>query len=66
MADAIGGVRERIGGSSRAGIRFGRGMAEHLPILSADEEETLLRDAGFSDVWLFYAGFSFRGWVAQA
>lgn len=41
-------------------------MAEHLPILSADEEETLLRDAGFSDVWLFYAGFSFRGWVAQA
>jgi tRNA (cmo5U34)-methyltransferase len=41
-------------------------MVERLPILSADEDEALLRDAGFSDVALFYAGFTFRGWVAAA
>lgn len=40
------------------------GMAENLPLLSGVEEESLLRDAGFSDIALFYAGFSFRGWVA--
>lgn len=41
-------------------------MAERLPILSVDEDEALLREAGFSDVAQFYAGFSFRGWVAVA
>lgn len=41
-------------------------MAERLPILSIDEDEALLREAGFSDVALFYAAFSFRGWVATA
>ena len=41
------------------------GMAR-LPLLSVAEEEALLREAGFSDVELFYAAFSFRGWVATA
>jgi tRNA (cmo5U34)-methyltransferase len=41
-------------------------MAERLPILSADEDEAMLREAGFSGVALFYAAFSFRGWVATA
>lgn len=41
-------------------------MAEHLPVLSADEEVAVQREAGFSDVALFYAGFSFRGWVSRA
>jgi len=41
-------------------------MAERLPILPAAEDEALLRDAGFTDVSLFYAAFSFRGWVASA
>jgi tRNA (cmo5U34)-methyltransferase len=41
-------------------------MARRLPLLSASEEEALLREAGFSDVELFYAAFSFRGWVATA
>lgn len=41
-------------------------MAERLPLLSSDDEEALLREAGYSDVALFYAGFSFRGWVAHA
>lgn len=41
-------------------------MAERLPILSTSQEEALLREAGFQDVELFYAAFSFRGWVASA
>ncbi|MGX9394175.1 class I SAM-dependent methyltransferase (plasmid) [Nitrobacteraceae bacterium UC4446_H13] len=40
-------------------------MAEQLPLLSADEDEAILREAGFSNVALFYAGFSFRGWSAR-
>lgn len=41
-------------------------MMERLPILSSDEDEGLLYRAGFSEVTLFYAAFSFRGWVAFA
>lgn len=41
-------------------------MAERLPVLTAADDEALLRDAGFSAVTLFYAGFSLRGWVALA
>lgn len=41
-------------------------MLKHLHLLPADEEEALLHEAGFSDAALFYAGFSFRGWVAKA
>jgi tRNA (cmo5U34)-methyltransferase len=41
------------------------GMAR-LPLLSVAEDEVLLCEAGFSDVELFYAAFSFRGWVATA
>lgn len=41
-------------------------MREKLSILSPEDDEALLRDAGFSDVTLFYAGLSFRGWVAYA
>jgi tRNA (cmo5U34)-methyltransferase len=58
--------------ASGPGVDFARAfasaaaMAEHLPILPAAEDEALLREAGFSDVALFYAGFTFRGWVAVA
>lgn len=41
-------------------------IAEHLPVLSVDEDEALLTEAGFSGVELFYAGFTFRGWRAAA
>ena len=41
-------------------------MADRLPVLSVAEDETLLAEAGFSDIALFYAGFTFRGWVALA
>jgi tRNA (cmo5U34)-methyltransferase len=38
----------------------------HLTILSPEQDEAILREAGFSNVSLFYAGFTFRGWVAYA
>jgi len=38
----------------------------HLNILTPEQDEAILREAGFSDVSLFYAGFTFRGWVAYA
>ena len=39
-------------------------IATRLPVLSPEQDEALLRDAGFSGFSMFYAGFTFRGWVA--
>lgn len=39
-------------------------MREHLPALSPEEDEALMKEAGFEDVQLFYAAFTFKGWVA--
>ena len=48
-------------------METGRGFIAHqLPALSPEEHEASLRAAGFSDVSLFYAAFTFRGWVAYA
>ena len=41
-------------------------VAAHLDLLSPEEDETVLRDAGFTDVSLFYAAFTWRGWIAHA
>lgn len=41
-------------------------VSELLHILSPERDEALLGEAGFSDVALFYAGFTWRGWVAYA
>jgi len=41
-------------------------IAAQLPILSPEEDERILMEAGFSNVSLFYAGLAFRGWVAFA
>lgn len=38
-------------------------MSERLPVLSPELDEAILREAGFIDVALFYAAFTFRGWV---
>ncbi|WP_438743011.1 methyltransferase domain-containing protein [Bradyrhizobium sp. U531] len=37
-----------------------------LSILAPEQDEAILRSAGFSDPTLFYTGFTFRGWVAYA
>jgi tRNA (cmo5U34)-methyltransferase len=41
-------------------------LDSHLTILAPKQEEAILREAGFSNVSLFYAGFTFRGWVGYA
>lgn len=41
-------------------------LGTQLAILTPEQDEAILRDAGFSNISLFYAGFAFRGWVAYA
>jgi tRNA (cmo5U34)-methyltransferase len=41
-------------------------LGTQLVILSPEQDEVMLREAGFSNVSLFYAAFTFRGWVAYA
>ena len=41
-------------------------IAEQLTILTPAQDEAVLREAGFSYVDMFYAGFTFRGWVGYA
>ena len=41
-------------------------VAAELAVLTPDEDEAILREAGFGDVRMFYMGFAFRGWVATA
>jgi tRNA (cmo5U34)-methyltransferase len=41
-------------------------IAAQLPILSPEQDEAILREGGFTNVSLFYTGFTFRGWVAYA
>jgi tRNA (cmo5U34)-methyltransferase len=43
-----------------------RALGTRLSILSPEEDEAMLREAGFANVGLFYAGLSLRGWVAYA
>lgn len=42
-----------------------RTMAERLPLLSPEAEEAFLHEAGFTEVALFWAALSFRGWIAR-
>ncbi|MGO4259464.1 class I SAM-dependent methyltransferase [Lysobacter sp. TAB13] len=35
-----------------------------LPMLSPEQDAALLEEAGFERIELFYAGFTFKGWVA--
>jgi len=41
-------------------------IGDRLPVLSPQDDEALMREAGFGDVSLFYAALTFRGWVAYA
>ena len=54
------GIEAAKANAARAGI------ADRLPILTPQDDEQLLRDAGFTGISLFYVGFTFRGWVAYA
>ena len=37
-----------------------------LALLSPEEDEACLREAGFGEIEMFYAAFTWRGWVARA
>lgn len=41
-------------------------VAAELAVLTPQEDEAILREAGFGDVRMFYMGFAFRGWVTVA
>jgi len=41
-------------------------IESQLPLLTPEQDEAILREAGFSNISLFYAGFTFRGWVGYA
>jgi tRNA (cmo5U34)-methyltransferase len=48
----------------RNAARAHNAVGAQLPVLSPEQDEALLKEAGFSTVELFYAAFTFRGWVA--
>ena len=54
------------GGTQEMARKRREGVEKALPVLSPEEDEGLLRQAGFTDVTPFYSGFTFRGWVASA
>ncbi|MBX9930189.1 MAG: methyltransferase domain-containing protein [Methylobacterium sp.] len=41
-------------------------VSAHLPTLSPEQDANLLHQGGFSDIALFFAAFTWRGWVARA
>lgn len=57
---AVAGIESDKAAAARAAID------RQLTILTPEQDEALLREAGFSGVSLFYAGFTFRGWVGYA
>jgi tRNA (cmo5U34)-methyltransferase len=40
-----------------------KALKERLPVLSPEQDVSVLQEAGFSGVELFYAAFTFKGWV---
>ena len=41
-------------------------VGERLPVLSPEQDEAMLLEAGFMDIEVVYAGLAFRGWVCRA
>jgi tRNA (cmo5U34)-methyltransferase len=41
-------------------------IGSRLPPLGPDEEEAMLKQAGFTHAAVFYVGMAFRGWVTRA
>ncbi|TXG00163.1 class I SAM-dependent methyltransferase [Massilia arenae] len=55
-----GGVAPEMARQRREGIEAS------LSVLAPQDDEALLREAGFDDIELFYVGGVFRGWVCRA
>lgn len=43
-----------------------KAIGARLPLLAPEQEVALLQEAGFESIELFYAGFTFKGWVAYS
>lgn len=43
-----------------------KAVSDNLALLSPEEDAALLREAGFGEIELFYAAFTWRGWVCRA
>lgn len=41
-------------------------VAANVHLFEPEQDEDIMREAGFADVELFYAAFSWRGWVGHA
>jgi tRNA (cmo5U34)-methyltransferase len=39
-------------------------ISSRLPLLTPEQDVALMQEAGFDPIELFYAGFTFKGWVA--
>ncbi|MBL4806138.1 MAG: class I SAM-dependent methyltransferase [Rhodobacteraceae bacterium] len=57
FAIASGIPTEKARGAAKA-------IGNKLPTLSPEQDEALLNEAGFTNVSVFYSGFTFRGWIA--
>ncbi len=55
-----GGVAPELARQRRESISAG------LSVLAPEEDEALLREAGFGDIEVFYIGGAFRGWICRA
>ena len=54
-------------GTDREQARKARtAVGAHLPTLAPEQDAEILRAGGFSDVALFFAALTWRGWVARA
>lgn len=58
-AIASGADPDKVNGARAA-------IDEHLSLLSPEQDAQILHDAGFKRVELFYAAFTWRGWIAYA
>ena len=65
-AGVVGGDDERQARGLAWQVTGFMGLQSTVFYISVSWFPAFLREAGFSDVALFYAGFSFRGWVAVA
>jgi tRNA (cmo5U34)-methyltransferase len=54
------GADPNLANTARAAIEA------RLSLLSPEQDAQILREAGFRDVELFYAAFTWRGWIAYA
>lgn len=52
------GVAPELADRGRAKV-----AAEPAALTQQEEDEAIIREAGFNDVRMFYMGFAFTGWV---